>query len=46
MQPNLKWNFDLEDCAKILRIDSPTDLLEIVTKLLQERGFDGKELTD
>ncbi len=41
-----KWNFDLEDCDKILRIDSPTDILDIVIKLLQDKGFDCKELTD
>ena len=21
-----KWNFDLEDCDKILRVDSPTEI--------------------
>ena len=25
-----KWNFDLEDCDNILRIDSETDIVEII----------------
>jgi len=41
-----KWNFDLEDCDRILRIASPTDILDTVTKLLQDKGFDCEELTD
>lgn len=41
-----KWNFDLEDCDKILRIDSPTEISETVTKLLHDKGFDCEELTD
>ncbi|MFT3947899.1 MAG: hypothetical protein QM763_13095 [Agriterribacter sp.] len=40
------WNFDLEDCDKILRIDSQPDILDTVTKLLQDKGFDCEELTD
>ena len=40
------WNFDLEDCDKILRIDSPTEITETIIKLLQEKGFKCEELTD
>lgn len=39
------WNFDLDDCDKILRIDSPTEITPSVTRLLQEAGFDCEELT-
>lgn len=41
-----KWNFDLEDCDKILRIDSPTEISEAVNRLLHDKGFDCEELTD
>ena len=41
-----KWNFDLHDCDKILRIDSAIEILQPVAKLLQEKGFECIELTD
>jgi len=41
-----KWNFDLKDCDKILRIDSSVEILKPVTKLLQDKGFECIELTD
>lgn len=37
--PNAKWNFDLEDCDNILRIDSQTDISQIVIRELNARGF-------
>lgn len=30
--PEGKWNFDLEDCDNILRIDSETEIAEIILK--------------
>jgi len=44
--PHTRWNFDLEDCDNILRIDAPTEISEIVIKLLHDKGFDCEELTD
>ncbi len=44
--PQIKWNFDLEDCDKILRIVSPREISETVIKLLQCKGFDCQELVD
>lgn len=41
-----KWNFDLEDCDKILRVDSPAEISETVSRLLHGKGFDCEELTD
>ena len=41
-----KWNFDLYDCDKILRIDSQTEIAQPVIKLLQHTGFECEELTD
>ena len=41
-----EWNFDLEDCDNILRIDSRADIAETVIHLLQDQGFDCKELPD
>lgn len=38
--PRTRWNFDLEDCDKILRIESLLDVSEkIIIKVLQEGGF-------
>lgn len=39
--PYAKWNFDLEDCDNILRIESETEVSEIV---LQNNIFDCIEL--
>ncbi|MBF4466925.1 hypothetical protein [Flavobacterium sp. LC2016-12] len=39
--PHAKWNFDLEDCDNILRIESETEVSEIV---LQNNIFDCIEL--
>ena len=32
--PNAKWNFDLEDCDKILRIDSKENVVLKIIDLL------------
>lgn len=39
-----KWNFDLEDCDKILRIDSQTDIIEAIMNGLNNSGFECEEL--
>ncbi|RYZ71092.1 MAG: hypothetical protein EOP09_05140 [Proteobacteria bacterium] len=39
-----RWNFDLQDCDKVLRIDCPTERLPPVAGLLQEHGFACEEL--
>ncbi len=44
--PTSKWNFDLEDCDNILRIDSKIEISELVIQLLQDNGFDCIELDD
>lgn len=44
--PNERWNFDLDDCDKILRIDSVTDKKDSIIELLREQGFYCEELTD
>ncbi|WP_235889571.1 hypothetical protein [Flavobacterium restrictum] len=41
-----KWNFDLDDCDKILRIDSETEITKSVIRLLQDKGFECEELLD
>ena len=43
---NAKWNFDLEDCDKILRIDSQAEILYTTIRLLQDNGYDCEELPD
>ncbi|GAB3428624.1 hypothetical protein GCM10027516_35050 [Niabella aquatica] len=47
LQPHLdelqqtQWNFDLEDCDKILRVDCLSEISEeVVIKILQNNGFD------
>ena len=38
------WNFDLEDCDRILRIDCEFLLSERVISILKEKGFSCEEL--
>ena len=42
--PNEKWNFDLEDCDKILRIDSEENIVLKVIDLLSIHKFYCAEL--
>jgi hypothetical protein len=44
MLTDCKWNFDLEDCDKILRIESEDDIVWSITDLLHEKGFQCTEL--
>lgn len=37
--PNSKWNFDLEDCDKILRIDSEENVCQSIVTLLKKYNF-------
>ena len=39
-----RWNFDLSDCDKILRVDSPEDISIHVISLLNRHGFSCAEL--
>jgi hypothetical protein len=39
-----QWNFDLEDCDKVLRIESIGLNTRYVESLLQNAGFDCREL--
>ncbi len=43
VEPEGKWNFDLEDCDKILRVET-RKCSSIVTSLLQKQGFVCEEL--
>ncbi|RYD70617.1 MAG: hypothetical protein EOP53_25110 [Sphingobacteriales bacterium] len=40
------WSFDLEDCDKILRIDSADLSMENLLELLDNEGFHCSELPD
>ena len=40
----IKWNFDLEDCDKILRIESKKNIGKKVIRLLRSCHFDCFEL--
>ena len=42
--PNENWNFDLEDCDKILRIDSGDNIVSIIIDLLNSHQFYCEEL--
>ena len=39
-----RWNFDLEDCDNILRVESADCNADHIKKLLQVAGFDCEEL--
>ncbi len=42
--PNAKWNFDLEDCDKILRIDSKENIVLKTIDLLNAHKYSCEEL--
>ncbi len=42
--PTEKWNFDLEDCDRILRIDSEENIVLKITGLLSIYKFHCEEL--
>ncbi|MBS1745122.1 MAG: hypothetical protein JST21_03015 [Bacteroidetes bacterium] len=44
MLPNTCWNFDLEDCDKILWIESEKDIIVPVKALLHHHHFICEEL--
>jgi hypothetical protein len=42
--PNAKWNFDLEDIDKILRIDSEENVVLKIIDLLNTHNYSCEEL--
>ncbi len=42
--PNTKWNFDLEDIDKILRIDSEENIVLPIIELLNMHNYRCEEL--
>jgi hypothetical protein len=42
--PNAKWNFDLEDCDKILRIESQKHIVLAIIDLLNFHNYSCEEL--
>ena len=42
--PKCKWNYDLEDCDHILKIESPKNIVQLVCFHLRICGFYCKEL--
>jgi len=42
--PQCTWNYDLEDCDNILRIESRSNISELITFHLRIEGFFCKEL--
>lgn len=43
---NSKWNFDLEDCDNILRVDSPADNSKLIIAIISGCGFNCDELPE
>ncbi|WP_130735850.1 hypothetical protein [Flavobacterium sp. J27] len=41
-----KWNFDLEDCDNIFRIDSPLEISDEVITIFNENGHECVALED
>ena len=41
---DMKWNFDLEDCDNILRIDSSSISPKTIIEVLNEFNFECQEL--
>ena len=44
MLPNSRWNFDLEDIDKILRIDSEANVSLMIIDLLNTHNYTCEEL--
>jgi hypothetical protein len=40
----IDWNFDLEDCDRILRADTPLENPERIVEILNQKGFACEEL--
>tara|TARA_R110000796_G_scaffold96719_1_gene202747 strand:- start:132575 stop:132787 length:213 start_codon:yes stop_codon:yes gene_type:complete len=46
LMSNEEWNFDLEDCDKILRVETEKVAPETVITLLKSQGFECTELSE
>ena len=46
VMPHGEWNFDLEDCDKILRVKLGTTRVDEVVDALLSEGFHCEELSD
>lgn len=44
--PNADWNFDLEDCDNILRVDSKRDVSRLLKAEMCKIGIEINELPD
>ena len=44
INPSGRWNFDLEDCDNILRVETPIIAPGLVINTLKERGYLCEEL--
>jgi hypothetical protein len=44
--PNGRWNFDLQDCDHVLRIENPAIEIPQLINLFSEAGFHCEELAD
>ena len=42
--PGEKWNFDLDDCDNVLRIDSGENIVVQITELLKSHQYHCEEL--
>lgn len=42
--PNSKWNFDLEDCDRILRFESDNNIMKEIIILMKILGFECEAL--
>ncbi|HYG20843.1 MAG TPA: hypothetical protein VD816_18020 [Ohtaekwangia sp.] len=42
--PPDRWNFDLDDCDRILRVDSEENIVTVITDLLQGHRYNCEEL--
>ena len=42
--PKAKWNFDLDDSDKILRVDSEENMVSTIINLLKRNNYDCAEL--
>ena len=43
--PDKTWNFDLDDCDNILRVESDKNIIRLVCFHLESEGFSCEELS-
>ena len=44
ISPTIRWNFDLQDCDRVLRVNCQPEPVGLVIGMVEEQGFACEEL--